>query len=224
MKNRLFSVETILGVVVSFLLCSSNASAQSYLGGSFNFGGSSSNSSIGIDSQTRQNFSVQVAPDFGWFVGDRWAVGIRPRVGFSLSPSVVRDNIQSRNSSLSLGINPYARYRLLALHRFGLWAEADPELAFTQTQSKVQVQGQESTSNHRSTTYSLGIVPVLTFLLNSHISLESRLNLFSFRLQGTHDVSGNNDVQNSFSWGLQATTKNVMDALGNISIGFLYKF
>ena len=224
MNNRLFSAETILGVVVSFLLCSSNASAQSYVGGSFNFWGSSSNKSISnssIDSQTSQSFSVQVAPDFGWFVGDRWAVGIRPWMGFTPYSSVVGDNNQS-SRSFSLGINPYARYRLLALHRFGLWVEADPELAFLQTQSKVQ--GREWTSNNRSTAYSLGFVPVLTYQLNNHISLESQLNLFSFRLQGTHEVNVNNDERNSFSWGLQATTKNVMESLCDISIGFLYKF
>lgn len=220
MKNRFFSAEAILGVVVTFLLCSSNASAQSYVGGSFNFRGSSSNST-----QTIQTFTFQVAPDFGWFIGDRWAVGIRPRVSFSPSSSVINiqdGNPETKSFSLSLGINPYARYRLLALHRFGLWVEADPELAFSQNRRKVQ--DGEWTSTSRSTTYSLGFVPVLTYQLNNHISLESGLNLFSFRLQGTHDVSGNDDVRNSFSWGLQATTKNVMASLADISIGFLYKF
>ena len=212
MNNRLFSAETILGVVVSFLLCSSNASAQSYIGGSFNFGGSNKY----YASKTLQGNAVQVAPDLGWFIGDRWAVGIRPRMGFSWS-SLKDDSQWSRN--FSLGINPYARYRLLAHHRFGLWAEADPELAFSQSRSE----DREGTWILRSTTYSLDVVPVLTYQLNSHISLESRLNLFSFGVEGYHSVGGNND-QHSFSWGLRATTQDVVDSLGDISIGFLYKF
>ena len=212
MKNRLFSAETILGVVVSFLLCSSNASAQSYIGGSFNYSGSSKS----FASKTLQGTSLQVAPDVGRFIGDRWAVGIRPWIGFSRSS--VKDASQSRN--FSLGINPYARYRLLAHHRFGLWAEADPELAFSQSRSEDQ--GRDA-SIISSTTYSLDVVPVLTYQLNSHISLESRLNLFSFGLSGSHTDNGN-DVQHVLSWGLKATTKDIVYILGDISIGFLYKF
>jgi hypothetical protein len=212
MKNRLFSSETILGVVVSFLLCSSNASAQSYIGGSFNFNGSHKS----VASKTLLGTSVQVAPDFGRFIGDRWAVGIRPWIGFSRSS--VKDASQSSN--FSLGINPYARYRLLAHDRFGLWAEADPELAFTQSRSEDQ--GRDA-SIISSTTYSLDVVPVLTYQLNSHISLESRLNLFSFGLAGSHTDNGN-DVQHILSWGLKATTKDIVYILGDISIGFLYKF
>ena len=213
MNNRLFSSETILGVVVSFLLCSSNASAQSYIGGSFNVGGSHKS----VASTALLGNAVQVAPDLGWFIGDRWAVGIRPRMGFSWS-SLKDDSQRSRN--FSLGINPYARYRLLAHHRFGLWAEADPELAFSQSRSEDQ--GRDA-SIISSTTYSLDVVPVLTYQLNSHISLESRLNLFSFGLAGSHTFNGN-DVQHVLSWGLKATTKDIVNILGDISIGFLYKF
>ena len=214
MKCRFFYLEAILGMVAAFLFCSSNASAQSYVGGSFNLGGSHTS----VASTTLQGSSVQVAPDFGWFIGDRWAVGIRPRIGFSQS-SLKDDSQRSRN--FSLGINPYARYRLLAHHRFGLWAEADPELAFSQSRSEVK--DRDEMSNIRSMTYSLDVVPVLTYQLNSHISLESRLNLFSLGLEGYRSVGGNND-QYSLTWGLRATTKDLMDTLGDITIGFLYKF
>ena len=200
-------------MVVSFLLCSSNASAQNYIGGSFNYSGSSKS----VASKTLQGTSLQVAPDIGRFIGDRWAVGIRPWIGFSLSS--VKDASQSSN--FSWGINPYARYRLLARHSFGLWAEADPKLAFSQSRSEDQ--GREGISIIRSTTYSLDVVPVLTYQLNSHISLESRLYLFSFGLAGSQTDNGN-DVQHILSWGLKATTKDIVDTLGDISIGFLYKF
>lgn len=220
MNHRLFFAETILGVIVSFLLCSSNASAQSYIGGSFRFSGSSVRNSVSTTpSTTRQTngTSINVAPDFGWFLGDKWAVGIRPSVGFSNSTNT--EGVMSR--SFSLGINPYARCRLLAHHSFGLWAEADPELSFTQTRSEIREP--ERTSSSRSTTYGLDIVPVLTYQLNRHISLESRLNLFSFGLKGNHSVSGDSG-QDSFSYGLRATTKDIVDTLGYISIGFLYAF
>lgn len=101
MKYRIFSPETILGIVVSFLLCSVSASAQSYIGGSFSLGSSSVGRSQTATTWTRSS-SFRVAPDLGWFIGDRWAVGIRPSVGFS--NSINSDDAQSR--SFSLGINP----------------------------------------------------------------------------------------------------------------------
>ena len=216
--QHFFSKTRILaGIVVPFLFCTLNASAQSYIGGSFSLGSSADGRNQTTTTWTRST-SFRVAPDLGWFIGDRWAVGIRPSVGFS--GSINGDDVQSR--SFSLGINPYARYQLLAHNRFGLWAEADPALTFTQT--KGQTREGTFTSSSRSTTYGVEVLPVLTYQLNRHISLESRLNLFSLYLRGVDNENSNGYHQHSFSGGLRATTKDIMDTLGDISIGFLYKF
>lgn len=222
MNYHLFSPKTgkglLLGLVASLFLCSGNASAQHYIGGSFSFSSLSNRNNNSTSTAWNGSTSISVAPDLGWFIGDRWAVGIRPSVGFS--GSINGDDVQSR--SFSLGINPYARYQLLAHNRFGLWAEADPALTFTQT--KGQTREGTFTSSSRSTTYGVEVLPVLTYQLNRHISLESRLNLFSLYLRGVDNENSNGYHQHSFSGGLAATTKNIMDTLGDISIGFLYKF
>ena len=217
MKYRIFSPETILGIVVSFLFCSVSASAQSYIGGTFSLG----SSTVGRNQTSvtwSRSTSFRVAPDLGWFIGDRWAVGIRPSVGFS--NSINSDDAQSR--SFSLGINPYARYRLLAHHRFGLWAEADPAISFSL--EKGQSQGGVWTSKSRSMAYSVEILPVLTYQLSRHISLETQLNLFSLFLDGADFVDSDGYHQRAFACGLRADTKNIMDNLRTITIGFLYKF
>ena len=151
-------------------------------------------------------------------MGDKWAVGIRPTVGFSNSTN--NDGVMSR--SFSLGLNPYARYLLLAHNRFGLWAEADPTFLFSQNQSK----GRNGTwqSGSRSTVYGVEVLPVLTYQLNRHIALETQLNLFGLYLKGLQRVYDDGGEYHSFSYGLQGTTKDVMNTLGDISIGFLYKF
>lgn len=219
MKCLFFKPETILGMVVSLLICSVSASAQSYIGGSFSFG-SLSNRTRNADGTTAWNgsTSISVAPDLGWLIGDRWAVGIRPSVGFG--GSVGDSDVQSK--SFSLGINPYARYQLLAHNRFGLWAEADPSITFTQNRS--QTRDGVRTSTSRSTAYGVEVLPVLTYQLNRHISLESRLNLFSLYLRGVDNEHSTGYHQHSFSGGLVATTKDITDILGDITIGFLYKF
>jgi hypothetical protein len=41
---------------------------------------------------------------------------------------------------------------------------------------------------------------------------------------GRHNISSDDREQSSFTYGLQGSTKDVMAPLGDISIGFLYKF
>ena len=208
----------LLGLVASLFLCSGNASAQDYIGGSFSFSGSSVRSTSSTTVWTGST-SLSVAPDLGWFIGDKWAVGIRPTVGFSNSTN--SEGVLSK--SFSLGINPYARYQLLAHNRFGLWAEADPSITYYKSRS--QTRDGVWTSNSNSMAYGVELLPVLTYQLNRHISLETRLNLFSLYLRGNDTENSSSGIrQHAFSGGLRATTKDIMDTLGNISIGFLYRF
>jgi hypothetical protein len=222
MNDHLFSPKAILGIVISVLFCSVSAFAQDYVGGSFSFKSNSSRSTasnaIGTVTTWSEGTNINVAPELGWFAGDKWAVGIRPWVGFGSSSA--NDGAMSR--SFSLGVNPYARYQVLAHNRFGLWAEADPLLSFTQ--NRTETRDHVWISNLRSTTLGVEIVPVLTYQLNRRIWLESRLNLFSLAMQGNHTVSSDGRDQRTFNWGLSATTKDIMEPLGDITIGFLYKF
>lgn len=217
MNKNLLSPKTgkglLLGLVASLLFCTGNASAQDYIGGSISF-----QSSIVSSNGTTNTTTFNVAPDLGWFIGDKWAVGIRPWIGHGKSTS----GTETESTTFSLGINPYARYQLMAHNRFGLWAEADPQLGFTNNRS-VTSRG-EVTSNTRSTTWGVVALPVLTYQLNRHIALETRLNLFSFSMLSSHTIHNDKDFESSFTCGLSATTKDVMDTLGDISIGFVYKF
>ena len=71
----------------------------------------------------------------------------------------------------------------------------------------------------------MDLLPVLTYQLNRHISLETRLNLFSLYLKGMDSENSTSGIrQHSFSGGLYATTKDSVGTLGEITIGFLYKF
>lgn len=201
----------LLGLVASLFLCSGNAFAQDYIGGSFSFNGSSTHSA---PSSTSINFSV--SPDLGWFVGERWAVGIRPRIGFGKSTYSDRES-----RSFNVGITPYARYLLLAHNRFGLWGEADTNLGFSHSK---QTLDSSLTYSERTLNYGIDILPVLTYQLNRHISLESRLNVFSFGLRESDTTRSEDFHLNTFSCGLKADTQNILGSLGDITIGFLYKF
>ena len=221
MNNRLFSPKAgkgiLLGLVASLLFCTGNASAQDYIGGSFSFAGASNHASSSGANQTTTTTTISIAPDFGWYFGDKWAFGLRPWVAFSYS-----GNSGTNVKALSLEINPYARYLLFDYNRFGLWAEASPEIGFQKSWHLANSVGWESDSY--LVRYEIRLLPVLTYQLTDHISLESRLNLFSLAMAGSH-TTGNDGVSfNSLTYGLSASTKDVTGTLSDISIGFLYKF
>jgi hypothetical protein len=110
---------------------------------------------------------------------------------------------------------------VIDFHRFGLWAEADATLSFSQDWNRNR---NETYSKTRTYSHGIQALPVLTYQLNGHISLETRLNIFSFGLTGAHaDYYDGSDL-NSVSFGLNATSKDILGDLGDITVGFLYFF
>ena len=208
-------IRKLICIILPLLFLSGNMifAQRYYIGGSFSLSGSV-NQTSSTDKLT-DLVTLSVSPDFGWHLGECWAVGIRPSFGFSQA-----SYSQSRVRVTSLGINPYARYRILDFRHFGLWAEADSELSRNWNQNSIE-RGRWNTES-RSYSYSIRLLPVLAYQLNRHVSLESRLKLFSIAWAGEHIQSHN--ASNSFSYGFQATTDDIFGTLEKLSIGFLYHF
>ena len=212
----------LLGIAV-FLFCfASNATAQNYIGGSFSI--SNTVSQVSSSGNQRNQFGFNVAPDFGRELGERWAVGIRPTLGFNCNTFGNQDD-----NVFSLGVNPYARYQLLTAKRFGLWAEASPYLRYNLSRTKSEGVGGSYSNESRLLNYGIQFLPVLTYHLSGHISLETRLNLFSVALNGTHSTNishttNNAQTSDTFTCGLSATSKDILGSLGDITLGFLYHF
>lgn len=212
MKKVLF--ELILTSVLSLTGLVANAQ-KPYVGGSFNL--SASDSHLSNSGSFQNHFNVGVAPDFGWKFKENLAAGFRPTFGFLRMTS--HGNQETR--STSVGLNPYIRYRVLDYHRFGLWAEADASVNFKQEWSLY-----DKTTVSKTRTYSQGLqaLPVLTYQLTKHISLETRLNICSFGLTSSHAEYNDNSSSNSVSFGLNATSEDILGDLGDITVGFLYFF
>lgn len=212
MKKVLF--ELILTSVLSLTGLVANAQ-KPYVGGSFNL--SASDSHLSNSGSFQNHFNVCVAPDFGWKFKENLAAGFRPTFGFLRMTS--HGNQETR--STSVGLNPYIRYRVLDYHRFGLWAEADASVNFKQEWSLY-----DKTTVSKTRTYSQGLqaLPVLTYQLTKHISLETRLNICSFGLTSSHAEYNDNSSSSSVSFGLNATSEDILGDLGDITVGFLYFF
>ena len=211
MKKVIFELILTLGLSLTGLTA---AAQKLYVGGSFGLSASDSRASNSGSLQNHFNFSV--APDFGWRFKENLAAGFRPTFAF-LRMTTGHQEIRSN----SAGINPYVRYRVVDFHRFGLWAEADANVNFKQEWNL-----NDGMTVSKTRTYSQGIqaLPVLTWQLNKHISLETRLNIFSFGLTSSHADYNDNSELNSVNFGLSATSKDILGDLGDITVGFLYSF
>ena len=194
-------------VVAASFLCQ-ELSARSYMGGSFSIAGywnKDQGGSLG------DMYSLSLSPEFGWLVGERWAVGFKPTVGFSSSSSG-----NSRN--FLLGISPYARYRFLELKKFGLWAEGNANFRYVGS-------SYDSGAGNYSLSYGIGIRPLITYDLTENVSLYGAVNLFSLSLQGNSIYRTETASWfNSFSFGFSGQSEDVIDSLSQISIGFVYCF
>ena len=211
----------LLGIAVSLFCFASNATAQNYIGGSF---GISTVSQVSSSSNRGILYGFNVAPDFGRELGERWVVGIRPTFGFSR-----RAITNQANHAFSFGVNPYARYKFLTVNRFGLWAEAGSDLSYKLSRSKYEGGADSYWTGSRSLNYGIQLLPVLTYQLGRHVSLETRLNIFSVALNGSHftnisHTTNTASTSDSFSCGLSATSKDILGSLGDITLGFLYHF
>lgn len=154
--------------------------------------------------------SVMLSPEFGWFVGERWVAGFSPLFGFAAMSS-------NSDRSIRLGLSPYVRYRFLELKKFGLWAEGNANAYFIWNRS--------ASDQGYSLSYGLGVRPILTYNLTERISLYGAVNLLSLSLNGYSTYySDTGGWINSFSVGFSGQSNDVISALSEISIGFVYKF
>lgn len=208
---------TLLFVLLIIVVSAGNVCAQGYIGGNISLNGGR-NQDAGDQGSLQNSNMLRVAPDIGRMLSEKWVVGVRPTIGHSLNS----DNSR-KYRTLTLGVNPYARYRMLSFGSFGIWAELSPELGLYNVWH--QEQADHWFLDTRSLDYEIRLLPVLTYRLNRHVSLETRLKIVSATLTGRHviyPVTGK--TFNSVSYGLNASMDDLVNTLGDISIGFLYYF
>lgn len=204
----------LLFIILTLMINGGHARAQGYIGGYLSLNGGR-NQDAGAGSMQKSNM-LRGAPDIGRVLNEKWVVGVRPTVGLSLS-----SNNSRKQRILTLGVNPYARYRMLGLRRFGIWAEFSPELGLYNDWH--QERADHWLSDTRSLNYDIRLLPVLTYRLNRHVSLETRLKIFSASLAGRHFIyPATGNAFNSVSYRLNASMEDLVNTVEDITIGFLY--
>ena len=201
------------------------ANAQLWFGGSIGLsheGGVTKTKDADVDKPSDNTFSF--SPMVGFDLNEKLSVG--GMINFvSYSGKQTIDNgetkTETKTSTSTFGITPFARYKFVEFNKFGISAEAGVPVMF---RSSKHDNGSKTTKGNPTTSIGLYVTPLLTYSLNDHFQLECGLDFLS--LSATHSVtkdrddSNYKDITNSFDFG--ASTRTVA-TVGRITIGFIYK-
>lgn len=198
------------------------ADAQVFVGGSASLGYNGGNTTVSnVKADDESKFGISVAPTVGYYFEDNFLAGARVAVSYDRKtvPGTLYD---TKTSSTQWGIEPFARYRMGELHNFGLWAECN---AFYGRETGKVKAGNTTTDNDPVGTWGINLLPVLTYTVNSHITLETSLNVLSLGYQGSHSESDDGKSEtNTSKFSFSADGNDVFGDLGLVNIGFTYKF
>lgn len=179
-----------------------SANAQFYLGGSLKFGTKTAKPEGGTKT-TGSQFSIM--PEAGYHLNQDLDLGLV--LGFS--------NVKDQNDvkTSNWGVSPYARYSFVEFGRLSVWGQA----AFFAGGSDVDK------LKTKSTVFGLTVSPVLKYSLSNRFDLMTNLNFFNIGFSQTSTKVDGKKVSTDTSFGLGINSYDIA-TLGNISIGFIYKF
>ncbi len=198
------------------------ANAQIFVGGSagLNFnGGNTTTNGTKTDKESKVGFTV--APNVGWYFADNFLAGARLGLGYDkdTTPGALAD---TKKSSFTWALQPYARYRFAEWNSFGLWSEVN--LGLGRTTGKTEV-GNISTDNNPVLAWGLHVLPVLTYSVNEHLCLETSLNFLTLGYEGSYTKNDDKTYEeNASSFTFGASANDVIGAIGQVKVGFTYRF
>jgi len=207
--------------VLAIAAMATTANAQLWFGGSIGLsheGGVTKTKEADTDKPSNNTFSF--SPMVGFDLNEKLAVGGRIDFVSSSRKQTVGDT-DTKSSTSTFGITPFARYTFVEFNKFGLLAEAGVPVEFS---SSKHDNGSQTVKDDPETSIGLYVVPMLTYSLNDNFQLECGLNFLSFNAEHSvikdKDDSNNKNITNSFDFGVN--TRNVA-TVGFVTIGFIYK-
>ena len=216
-------MKKVIVTLAAIAAISFSANAQYFVGGTVGLGFDGGKTTIdGTSSDNQSKFNLTVAPNIGYCFADNFLAGVRFGVNYdkTTTPGVTSDTVASE---FAWAIQPYARYRFGEWNRFGLWSEVN---AGIQRETGKTETGSISTKSDPVLGWAINVLPVLTYSIDEHLTLETSLNFLSLGYEGSYTKDEDKTYEAtdaSFSFG--ANSNDVFgSAIGQIKVGFTYKF
>ncbi len=207
-------------VALTAIVCSANA--QVFVGGAagLNYNGGNTVTD-GNKSDSPSEFGFVIAPNVGYYFSDNFLAGARLGIAYdkAVTPAVIAD---TEKKEFTWAVEPYARYCFAQWNKFGLWSEVNATIGRTTGKTEV---GDNSTDNDPVLAWGVHVLPVLTYTINDHISLETSLSFLTLGYEGSYTADKDkNHETNAGAFAFGANSTDALGAIGQIKIGFTYKF
>lgn len=236
--------KTILSVMIALSSIMAINAQHYYIGGSL--GISSSSWKIdNIDNKARLSYSFSIAPEIGYNINEKTAVGLSVSAAISSSKTSfmgmdINGNLRAgglnESNGKNLKIAPYLRYSIFKWRKFDLLGMASVYVNTSKTKSSyvynysyVDESGQddyytESISGTKIFTLGVNIHPVLQYNLSNRILLLAHLNFFHLdfwkeKQKVIYNFEADEFAITTPGFNLGLDTNNILPA-----IGFIYKF
>jgi outer membrane protein len=130
--------------------------------------------------------SYGIAPELGYYVSDRVAIGgVIGFGGYSIK--------DSDDSGFGFEFSPYVRYFLYQGETFGFYLQGNVSILY------------QDLNDAKLTTWGLGINPGVSYALSTHFSLSASFGVLGYLSQ---KAKGASDALNTFALNLDASTLN----------------
>lgn len=218
--------------IIAFFAFATVANAQLYVGGSFGINSKSSTSTSGTTSVSGpSSFSFGLAPEVGFFLSEKLAIG--GRIGLQTTSNKTyandADRTVTKQTQTTFGITPYANYYFLQAGNFSVFAEANLPIGFGGSSVST---GTVTTKGPSIFNFGINLLPGLAYKVNERILLRTQVNFlnigFNLRSESTtitnpvdNTTITSSIIKPEFNFG--ANMNNVA-TLGAISIGAIFIF
>jgi hypothetical protein len=198
-------------LVVGLLCAAMIGNAQVFIGGGIGFGTSSQKNGDGdkISTETQFGFS----PEIGFSLTEKFDIGISGVIGTGKEKvwPVPGGNIVNETEETAWGVAPFVRYSFAEFGNFEILGRADIGFAGTK-------EGDYTTFG-----FGINVVPVLAYNVSDNVQLLTQLNFLGLGFNNVTQKYDGEKTGSSMDFGLNIDSKNVF-TLGNIQVGFIYKF
>lgn len=192
------------------------------LGGSLLLSNTTSNSSgTGYDDKGPSSSTIYAGPAVGYFIGDKWMIGLRAAFNNSITTIYHPDDsaLDMHFTRSSLGGGPVARYYPFQSQYVDLWLGAGVYVGFGKNTDESIVFDDNGVGSINEQTdnlinYSLGIGPGASIIFNDHWRLELACGSLGFSGYQTKDKTTD----------AVFTQQSISLSLGSIGFGIAYKF
>lgn len=184
----------LMSFVVATMAFAQQAKGDIYLGGSLNFGTGSSSSKVGSTKvEGPKTFSFGIQPKVGYFISDKFAVGVD--LGFSTSSSKIDNSGTTTTfSNMAFGGGLFARYYMMPVEKFGFFFEANAGAMAGSSKNKV---GSVKTDGPNSLAINAGITPGIAVYVSNRVALEANYGFLGYSSYTETDKSGAQDVKDT---------------------------